>query len=146
MIYTIGYQALAPERLSAIVTHLGAVLVDVRSSRSTRKAGFGSRQLAERFGDRYLWFPDLGGRAVIDDDAIGSLFSTSAYGDRPPVLMCMEEAPAECHRHFEIARRLLLLQNPVDCVHIFRQEMILASELQASIDEDRLYWHEDLAV
>lgn len=141
MIYTIGYQQLAQPRLVEIVSHLGAVLIDVRSSPRSRKASFGGRQLAEALGAVYEAAPHLGGRGEIADQAIAALASSAVRG-RPLLLMCQEHAPAECHRHYEIALRLLPFG--VDCQHICADEIVVASELQRSLDSGDGYEYEDL--
>jgi uncharacterized protein (DUF488 family) len=61
-IYTIGYQRLRPERLEAILRHLDASLIDVRSSPQSRNPSYRRKALEARYGDGYIWMGDtLGG-------------------------------------------------------------------------------------
>ena len=103
MIYTIGYQQLAPQSLRAIVTGLGAVLVDVRSVPKSRVAGFGGKTLEREYGERYLWAGDkLGGRAPgVTTEGIALLADLNRKR-WPALLLCMEELPHNCHRHHKI--------------------------------------------
>ncbi len=48
-----------------------------------------------------------------------------------------EEGPWRCNRHRVIATALL--GRGVDCVHVYNDELIAASELQAALEEDREY-------
>ena len=142
MIYTIGYARLTPGRLSTILDLLHVdLLIDARSSPRTRVAGMGMLQLNTRFGSRYQWRGEtLGGRIAIAPKAIAALAEESR--SKTLMVMCMEEAPAECHRHHTIARPLGALGIPVS--HVYREEIVSASELDASIEKDRDYECEDL--
>jgi hypothetical protein len=125
---SIGYQGLRPERLREIVDTLGLTVIDVRSSRNTRCAGFGSRQLETLLGDRYRWEPRLGGRTTITDDALAWLRDREAEGET--LLLCCEPGPWDCHRHLAIAARLL---PELDVAHIVGDDVFLASSVQAAI-------------
>ena len=137
MIYSIGYAALTPERLDAIASHFQAVVVDVRSIPTSRHRGFGGRQLAALLGPgRYVWKGDvLGGRppGVLPE---GLAFLRALEPDQNVLLLCMEEAPGDCHRHRAIALALL---PEIDVVHICQDELVDASELQRAIEEDDEY-------
>ena len=60
-----------------------------------------------------------------------------AAAGKTVMLMGNTESPGECNRHHTIAMELLA--RGIDVTHVFNDELILASELQASIDEDREY-------
>jgi uncharacterized protein (DUF488 family) len=127
MIYTIGYQRLAPERLLQIAEGLDAVIIDVRSIPRSRKRGFGRRSLETLLGRRYQWRGDgLGGLGEISPIYIQAL--RQYQGDA--ILMCLEEAPGDCHRHWDICAPHI-----PDAMHIFRDEIFTARELQRAIDD-----------
>ena len=128
MILTIGYAALHPGDLMALATRLNARIVDVRSMPSSRRPGFGGRQLAALLGDRYEWAGrTLGGRCPITPGAIEALAARHRAGERL-ILLCLEESPAECHRHAAIAWPLEVLGVPV--YHLYRGEVLRAHELE----------------
>ncbi len=157
MIYTVGYQRMAgPQELAGLAKHFDAEVWDCRSNPVTRKAGFGPKQLHALLGPYgYRGTPWLGGRRTgagplemppADDLAfhrgIGNLALRGPLGGRYAghenvILMCMEEAPAECHRHHTIA--MALASKWVEVTHIFQRELILASELQRSLIADDEY-------
>ena len=146
MIYSIGYQRLSsPDVLLRIAHACGGTVIDVRSSRNTHKRGFGSVQLVTCLGCQYEWWgKELGGRgAGPTAEGIERLAYRNARHDSS-ILMCMEEAPGECHRHHKIA--IPLLKRGVDVVHIYRDELVTASALQAKMDnpdENAQYPYED---
>jgi len=67
------------------------------------------------------------------------------YGGRKrhAMVMCACGAPAKCHRHFQIAIGLLR-DHGVDAFHVWRTEVVLASELQRAEEDDTDYVYEDL--
>lgn len=132
MIYSIGYQQLTLDQLKSVLDALSvARLIDVRTSPHSRKRGYTKRALEEFFRGRYLFAGDrLGGRAAIKPSALNWLAEQSY----DVAIMCMEEAPGECHRHMTIA--VPLLRRGVDVRHIFENDILLASELQRMVDED----------
>lgn len=131
-IYSIGYQALTPGQLLDVCDALAIDwLVDVRAVPSSRKPGFHRSRLQELFGGLYRWHgPDLGNRPPVGDVTLEGLATLRNMGRRV-LLMCLEEAPAECHRHQRIATALL---PAIDVVHVFRDQLVKASDLQAAID------------
>jgi hypothetical protein len=145
-IYSIGYEALEPDELVRILSALSADLIDVRSkpqnnrARADGKGRFNRSRLVELLGRSYQWHGDtLGGMgAGVTDHGICYLLGRP----RPAVLMCVEEAPGKCHRHIQIAVRLL--GHGIDVAHIYQGEIVLASDLQAAIDSDGLYSYFDL--
>lgn len=145
-IYSIGYEALEPDELVRILNSLSADLIDVRSkpqnnrARSDGKGRFNRSRLVELLGQAYQWHGDtLGGMgAGVTEHGIGYLLSRP----RPSVLMCLEEAPGECHRHIQIAVRLL--GHGIDVAHIYQGEIVRASDLQVAIEEDTDYSYFDL--
>ena len=131
-LYTIGYARLTPARLVEVMDLLGiARLIDVRSVPRTRVAGFGPKQLTTLLGARYVWEGEtLGGRAPIEERSLG-LLAQRAQVSRL-LLMCMEEAPGECHRHHDIA--LPLARHGVQGLHVYQDHVVAARALQATID------------
>lgn len=134
-IYTIGYQRLTPRALERIADALGIELViDVRSVPSSRKPGFSRGALSALLGDRYEWRGDtLGGRPGPTAAGLTAL----AREPRRVLLLCLEEAPGDCHRHRTIA--VPLAKRRIAVTHIFRDELIAASELQRAIDDGDEY-------
>lgn len=135
-IYTIGYAKLTPRRLREVMDllHVGE-LMDCRSSPRTRVAGFGNRQLAAFFGEhRYSWKGEtLGGRMTI---ASQTLTNIAALGKVERImLMCMEEAPGECHRHYDLGMPLEAMGARV--FHVFRDQVVPPLSLQKAIDTQR---------
>ncbi len=148
MIYTIGYDHLKAGHLQRVIRRLGVgKLVDCRSVPTSRIPGFGRRQLESALGDKYEWRPELGGRgAGPTKKALRELVNhENSTPATPLLLMCKEEAPGDCHRHHTIAVPLLT-EYGVDCVHVFQEQLIRASELQASIDQNRDYQFSRLAL
>lgn len=139
-IYTIGYARLTPVRLREIMDLLRiGELMDCRSSPRTRVRGFGNRQLAAFFGEqRYTWRGDkLGGRSAIDRASVCGIQWAAEDGERV-MLMCMEESPGDCHRHHAIAVPLINLGARV--LHVYRNEVVDAIELQRAIDDDKYFY------
>ena len=131
MILTIGYQRLSPERLREIITRLDARLIDCRNVPMSRRPGFSGRRLGELLGERYVQAGHfLGGRGHTTAEGIRWLRSQSGN----VVLMCMEEAPGDCHRHFDICGP----QFP-EAVHIYQDELFTARALQQAEDDDSDY-------
>ena len=74
LIWTIGYQRLAPQRLRCLAEDLDAWVVDTRHVPVTRIRGYGKNQLRDLLGDRYEWRGDeLGGRGHVTGEGIGRL-------------------------------------------------------------------------
>jgi hypothetical protein len=137
-IYSIGYEALEPDELVRILNALSADLIDVRSkpqnnrARPDGKGRFNRSRLVDLLGRRYQWHGDsLGGMPPgVQADGIDYLI----HRPRPSVLMCLEEAPGECHRHRQIA--VQLLGHGIDVAHIYKDVIIRASDLQIAIDSE----------
>jgi hypothetical protein len=53
-------------------------------------------------------------------------------------LLCKEEAPGDCHRHYRIALPLLQTYG-IQCIHVYQDHLVTAAELQRSIDDDDDY-------
>lgn len=132
MIYSIGYQRLTLGRLIDIVDELNAVLIDVRSSPHRAKDGFRLPQLQQAFGSGYVWAGDmLGGRTPIKQAGLDYLRQFDGKVTTNCVLMCMEHAPGECHRHHDICA-----PHFPNALHIFENHLIEASELSRAISDD----------
>ncbi len=134
-IYSIGYQKRTPGQILDVCDALGiAWIVDVRAVPSSRKPGFHRSRLQSFFGARYVWQgPDLGNKPPVGDVTAGGLRYLCGCVDigHRIMLMCLEEAPGECHRHIRIATALL---PAIDVVHVFRDQLVKASDLQAASD------------
>lgn len=129
-VFSVGYEALRPGELLALVNALAVVLVDVRSRPSGRvKRGFSRADLEQHLGTRYEWHgKGLGGFGTGPTvDGLARL----AADPRRMLLMCSEEAPGDCHRHgiaLDLARR------GVTVWHVYFDEVVTAIELQRAID------------
>lgn len=139
MIYTIGYQNLTPSRLQEIVTGLDAVLFDVRHVPRSRKAGFGGNQLQALLGERYVAQGEqLGGRGHVTKSGLCDVVQYQAdfpgtgrarYGSpKHVILMCLEEAPGDCHRHSDICSAHF-----PDAIHIYQDELFTARALDTAL-------------
>src|ERR1039458_5678638 len=139
MIYTIGYDHMTTMDLLAAMAALQVErLIDVRSIPHSRMRGWGNHQVRVALGPKYHWAgAGLGGRGDGPTTAAVEALSKTPYATRV-MLMCKEEAPGDCHRHHGIAVPLYQIHG-VDCVHVFQDHLILASELQASFDQHRDY-------
>jgi uncharacterized protein (DUF488 family) len=140
-IMTIGYEKFRSlDEFEELMGLLGVSLViDVRSVPFSRKPGFMKWALQKRFGKRYRWMGDtLGGRGKgVSVDALADLMAIALEGYRI-CLLCLEDAPGKCHRHIQIARQLNRALM-CDCWHVCGEDVVLASELQRSIDEGTDY-------
>lgn len=131
-IYTIGYGGLKGfEELRAImeekqITHL----LDVRTKPTAWCEAFSGRSLVKHLGDRYVFMGDrLGGMGEIDQSAIEELART--HEGKRFLLMCAEKDPAKCHRHYEIAARLLKLG--VVVIHLCAGQEIPADTMEGGL-------------
>jgi len=111
VIYTLGYSGWTVEQVVDVVNRLGALLVDVRYRRSSRRPGFGGRQLAERLGGSYCWIRQWGNKnyrsgpvELVDFEAGVRLLAEQVAG-RPVILMCACADVERCHRKV-VAERL----------------------------------------
>jgi hypothetical protein len=101
MIYTIGYQRLTSRRLEKIVGELDAILLDCRYRPFSQRPEFCGDRLAEQFGSRYQQRGhELGGHGHTTAAGIDRLRLDAEHGTL--ILLCTEEAPADCHRHHAI--------------------------------------------
>jgi hypothetical protein len=128
MIYTIGYQRLTSRRLEKIVGDLNAILVDCRHRPFSQRPEFGGDRLAEQFGTRYQQRGhELGGHGHTTADGIDRLRLDAERATL--ILLCMAEAPGDCHRHHAICGRHF-----PHAVPIFRDEQFTAKALQDALD------------
>jgi len=103
MLFTIGYQRTALTHLLALLAGLGndSLLVDVRSSPASRRKEFAQASLSQHLGGRYIFAGQhLGGRTPVTQAGIRRLRQLS--DEHNVIIMCMEHAPGECHRHHDI--------------------------------------------
>jgi hypothetical protein len=139
MIFTIGFQKLPLGTLERILGALDALLIDVRSHPMSRKPGYSGKALRERFGDNYLWMGDhLGGHFPITEYGLGMLEPYDNHLSTHCLLLCLEEAPGECHRHHAICG-----PHFPQALHIYQDMLIpaysLAEAIEADIDEYDYY-------
>lgn len=141
-IYSVGYQKLTPAGLAELVRGLGAVLIDVRSHPAGRvRRGFGKSDLQALLGPLYEWHGKaLGGKGK---GVTAAGLDMLAADPRRLLLMCMEHAPGECHRHHTIA--VPLLARGVVVRHVYEDQVVAADELQRAIDRDDDYEFTSLA-
>ena len=130
-IYTIGYAALRPVRLFEIAEQLKATVIDCRYKPFSRIHGFDMPALKSLFKAQYEWRGhDLGGFGHVTDAGIAFVRESK----RNLLLMCMEEAPGECHRHRDICAPFF-----PRAIHVYRDEMILAVEFERALTLDAEY-------
>ena len=163
MIFTIGYdgKGFTTDNLCKILDDAQAVLIDVRLTPFSRLKGWGSKQLIEAVGEhRYIQRRDLGGGTDDKTEGIEYLKQFDGLDNPNCVLLCKEENPSECHRHYEIC----LDQNDdtgtkhnfPNALHIFRGALYRAERLTAKmVDQseeilsviyaDELQWFCDIA-
>jgi hypothetical protein len=134
VIFSIGYQRLTVAELARLAEQLDAVVWDVRGVPVSRKRGFGRRQLEAALGSRYEWHGATLGNKGAHAVTLEGLAELAAEA-RHVILLCQEEAPGECHRHHQIA--LPLVAQGVHVMHIYRDEIIDAAELErAAVSDD----------
>ncbi len=128
MIYTIGYGGMKSiDELKTVIKDEKKgieLLFDVRSKPLSRRVIFNRAYLEKEFAWCYRWQGlTLGGMAPIAESSIKDLANRSAA----ILLMCAEKDPAKCHRHYDIAVRLL--KYGVVCIHLFDGKEIPADKL-----------------
>lgn len=135
-IYTIGYQALGtPEKLQAIAAHLDCTVIDCRCTTRSRIAGFGGLQLKALLGERYVHMGDgLGGRGQTSVAGLACLLRYE--GTENCLLMCMEAAPWECHRHTDIC-----LPHFPEARHIFMNGLYSPADVEAMVATEQPVAH-----
>lgn len=130
-VFAIGYSKIKTSDIRDIVVYTDSILVDVRSNPFSRwRPELNRKAISEYLGKRYMFAGDtLGGRGKKDFVAgFNALPKKSNL-----ILMCSEYFPTECHRH-----RILLEAFP-DGIHIIEDELVTATELQRSHDDDDDY-------
>lgn len=132
MIYTVGYAGLAPEELLALSVRLDAPIVDVRRSPKSRMRGFGANQIRTLLGSRYVWAGENLGGGQVNERGLDFV-----RGLQSGILMCLEAAPGDCHRHHDIA--LPLAREGFAITHVYGHELVCPVELQRAIDADDDY-------
>jgi uncharacterized protein (DUF488 family) len=131
ILFTIGYQGLAPDTFVGALTRAGvSTVADVRINPQSRKPGFSRKRLSETLeaaGMGYVWLRGLGSPDPVRDlahagDWPGMRKLYAAHLDEPEAqddyttlrglaldedvcLLCFEANPEECHR-FVLADRL----------------------------------------
>ena len=137
-VYTLGTERLDVARIVAIAGRLNATIVDVR--RSPR--GITPNHLSAALGDRYTYAGDVLGcdkRGNVSASGVNLVASMAKDGPNR-ILLGKNEAAGDCSRHYKIA--LPLLARGVDVVHIYRNELVTARDLQDAIlaeDPEAMY-------
>lgn len=139
LIWTIGYQRLAPSRLRELALELDALVVDTRHVPKTRIKGYGPLQLEGLLGpDRYAKAGHmLGGRGNVTRSGLAWLEHVKSV--RNVLLMCVCHEPGVCHRHQDICA-----PHFPDALHIYEEEVVTARELARAIRLNDDYACEDL--
>jgi len=137
-LFTVGYQKLGLADLCKLAADLGALVVDVRSSPNSRRAGFSQWELEQALGRKYAFQGDLlGGRSEIDPAGIAwiqrKLEGSFLFKPTNVLLLCMEEAPGDCHRH----KTICSVHFP-EALHIYQGAVVSSYDLQEAIDSDTL--------
>ncbi|WP_449246644.1 DUF488 domain-containing protein [Desulfarculus baarsii] len=132
MLYSIGYQKMkdADDLVAALRSHNIDTLVDVRSKPYGRKFAFNQSRLSAALsavGIAYFWVGNyLGGFAKIQEADIARLAEWQK--GKVACLMCMEANPDQCHRKYEIGRRLEAYG--VEVIHL---PLVTPAAVQASL-------------
>lgn len=154
MIFTIGYDGpgFTTNKLAKILDDANAILIDVRLFPKSRLAGWGTNQLKAAIGEsRYIQRKDLGGGTTDKTDGIEFLQQFNGFDKPNCVLMCKEENPAECHRHYEIcvANDDGTEHHFPDALHIHRDGIYRAAKLTELMngitkDMDSIIWTDEI--
>jgi uncharacterized protein (DUF488 family) len=145
MIYTIGYQFISLDGLVSVMDkrHID-LLVDVRSvpySRVPEKYEFNRNRMEKSLGERYLWLGDeCGGKKPLTKKCIDDIVALATAQeedllgprDRNLLLLCMEHDPLQCHRFYDLSKKLL--KRGVEAYHIRGSQLITTTDL---ITEER---------
>jgi hypothetical protein len=127
-IFTIGYQNISIHKLRRIAQSLDAVVVDVRLRPWSARPEFCRYPLRQMLGTQYVHKGDcLGGMGQVTEQGITWLGAQR----RNVLLMCLEEAPGDCHRHSDICMPYF-----PDALHIFGKELITAAETERLIGSE----------
>lgn len=105
-LYTLGYSGLAPQELLAFAQREKALVVDVRLSPLSRRAGWAQPALRELLGERYRHVPAFGNRNYKNDGPIALADPGAGFEqvrpwleqDQPLILLCVCEHWQHCHR------------------------------------------------
>jgi len=104
------------------------ILVDCRHRPFSQRPEFSGDRLADQFGARYQQRGhELDGHDHTTVDGIDRLRLDAERATL--LLLCMEEAPGDCHRHHAICG-----PHFPAAVHIFRDEQFTAKTLQDALD------------
>jgi len=136
MLYATGYQRLTLAALLEVMEGKEIkLLVDIRSVPFSRNLEFTRRSLERALKDRYLWKGDiLGGKWGPASEA-GLNFLMREGRKKRLLLLCMEFCPCDCHRLYDISRRLLA--EGVDVLHLYQGAELTTKEMEAKCDEER---------
>lgn len=133
MIYSIGYQGLPLDQFKRILEEKQIdILVDVRSKPNGRAFQYNRKALEELLPamKKLYWYKGdvLGGFKPIEPDALTWLEGLNhnmgikaSTADTGPIrfnylLLCFEDNPLECHRHYILARHLV--SKGIEVIHL----------------------------
>lgn len=105
MIYMFGYSKRSIADIQRIIGPEG-LLLDIRLSPKSRRAGFSEKRLSETFGDQYTWLYEFGnenyggGDVKLYDPEIGLEIMAEIVKEHtgPIFLMCLCRDGDTCHR------------------------------------------------
>ena len=132
MIYTIGYERRSAANILRIARHIDATIIDVRGTPRSRRGEMNRRPLEQFMGPRYVWRGEtLGnhGGHHVTKEGLAWLRERYAGAGENALLMCMEFAPGDCHRH-----HLIAVQLPDVVYHICDDELFSQEELQRALE------------
>lgn len=140
MIYTIGYQKQTMGEVKAIMQAKDIdLLVDVRTwpySRNPVKQEFNKNRLQEILKGSYFWTGEVCGGKSGNPVSVGCINKiANLSSEQSLLLMCMENHPFDCHRFYDIGRRLG--DKGIEVIHLFDGQEQPTGELQLQYDERR---------
>jgi hypothetical protein len=131
VIFTVGYSGLKPAKLRRIAKTIDADVIDCRCKPTSRNPAYRQSPLKALLDERYIWAGNmLGGRGHTNSAGITWLKNRK----RNSLLLCMCHAPGDCHRHIDICDEAF-----PKAVHIYEDELILASDLSKAERDDTDY-------
>ena len=133
-IYTIGYDGMRVPELIRVLKALSVpTLIDCRSSPNSRRPGFSRGPLERALTLERIAYTGmghlLGGRNGGPTPHGLQWLRDTTKAAEPVMLLCKEESPGDCHRHHAIAVPMYE-RFGIDCLHVFRSQIVKASELQ----------------
>lgn len=103
-LFSAGYAGQTADAFAAFVEREDLTVADVRLKPFSRMPGWSRKALAARFGDRYVWIPELGnlnyqgGPIRLQDERAGLATLRALLETRAVVVLCVCADPTRCHR------------------------------------------------